>query len=114
MNTLFLIISAICFISAYGIHMFGKQNDWCGYMEVPLLSAIPWISGFILAVIPEAIIFDLFWVWTFLINIVAVFTLGPIITRVFLVLVSRGKSAGVDILISLVLGIATLLIGALI
>ena len=48
MKIFLLVVSVICFISAYGTHMFAKNNpmSWCGYMDVPFMAAIPWISGF--------------------------------------------------------------------
>lgn len=111
MQVFLLIISAICFISAYGVHMYAKNDPlmWCGYMDVPLMSAIPWISGFIFAVIPEAILFeDVFWLWIFLGNAVLVFIFGPIITNLFLVRLASGKGAGIDIIIALIIGFVTL------
>lgn len=113
MDTILLIISSICFISAYGTHMFAKNNcgDWCGYMAVPWMTAIPWISGFILAVIPEAILFNIFWLWAFLLNIVLVFIIGPFVTKFLLRRVASGKGAGFDILVLIALGIISLIIG---
>ena len=113
-----LIISTIAFIAAYGIHMYAKHSrdwcDYCGYMDVPWMSAIPWISGFVFAVIPETLLFNIFWLWVFLINLVFVFILGPILTRIFLRACASGKGAGLDIIIALIIGIITLLIGILI
>lgn len=112
MSTFLLIISAICFISAFGIHMFAKHNvlDWCGYMSVPILSMIPWVSGFILAVIPETLFLQMDWWWVFLLNIPFLLLFGPFLTKMFLRRLSSGKGAGVDILIALITGIVTLTI----
>ncbi len=111
MKIILLLISVIGFISAYGLHMFAKCDplSWCGYMANPALSAIPWISGFVLAVIPEAILLeDVFWLWIFLGNAVLVFILGPTITGFVLRRIASGKGAGVDILVSLIIGFTTL------
>lgn len=111
MKTFLLLISVICFISAYGSHMFAKNDPlgWCGYMINPVLSAIPWISGFVLAVIPEVILLeDVFWIWIFLGNAVLVFILGPAITQFVLRRIASGKGAGVDIIVSLIIGFTTL------
>ena len=111
MKIFLLLISVISFISAYGSHMFAKNAPlgWCGYMVNPILSAIPWISGFVLAVIPEVILFeDVFWLWIFLGNAVLVFILGPTITKFVLKRIASGKGAGVDILVTLIIGFTTL------
>lgn len=112
MAEILLVISAICFIAAFGIHMFAKNGmDWCGYMEVPWMSAIPWICGFILAVIPETVLFDVFWLWMFLINAIVVWALGPLVTRMFLRRLASGKGAGIDIITAIVIGILSLIVG---
>ena len=59
----------------------GDPLSYAGYLSSPLLSSIPWISGFILAVIPECLIFNVTWYWMFLINIAGIYILGPIITK---------------------------------
>jgi hypothetical protein len=117
MKIFLLVVSVICFISAYGTHMFAKNNpmSWCGYMDVPFMAAIPWISGFLLAVIPEVILFNsINWVWILLGNAVIVFILGPVISRFFLVRFASGKGAGYDIMIALIIGGVTLGIALLI
>ena len=113
-STICLIISIICFISVYGCHMTLKNGDplsYAGYLSSPLLSSIPWISGFILAVIPECLIFNVTWYWMFLINIVGIYILGPIITKFFLVRMASGKGLGMDAFIALIIGIITLILG---
>lgn len=114
MSTIFLIISTISFISAFGIHLYATTSDasnWCGYMSSTILSSIPWISGFVLAVIPEAIMIDLFWLWIFLLNAVFVYIFGPILTNVFLIRLASGKGSGVDIITAILIGIISLIIG---
>ena len=114
MRIFLLVISALSFIAAFGIHMYAKNgaSGWCGYMTSPALSSIPWVSGFILAVVPECLLFDLFWVWMALINLVVVWIIGPFTARLFLVRLSSGKGAGIDVLTAIIIGIVTLAIGA--
>ena len=96
--------------------MFAKNEPiwWCGYMSVPWMCAIPWISGFVLAVIPELQLFRIYWLWMFLINLILVSAFGPLITRFFLHRFASGKGAGFDIIIAIVLGVVFLLIGLLV
>lgn len=113
MKIFLLVVSIICFISTYGTHMFAKRDPmgWCGYMDEPLMAAVPWISGFVLAVIPEAILLNtIHWVWIFLGNAIVVLIFGPAITRFFLIRFASGKGAGWDILIALIIGAITLVI----
>lgn len=114
MSAFLFIVSALCFIAAFGVHLYGKNNDWCGYMEVPWMSAIPWISGFILAVIPETLLFNIDWWWMFLINIPVVYILGPLFTQIIMRRIASGKGAGVDVLVSMAIAIITLIIGVVI
>ena len=81
----------------------GGPLSYAGYLSSPLLSSIPWISGFILAVIPECLIFNVTWYWMFLINIVGIYILGPIITKFFLVRMASGKGLGMDAFIALII-----------
>ena len=114
MATLFLIISAILFIGTFGIHMMIITRDPLdrpAYTREPVMSAIPWISGFILPVIPFTIVFEYHWLAIFFINLVVVFFLGPILTKGLLVRFASGKGLGNDILYSFVGGIITLIIG---
>ena len=89
----------------------GDPLSYAGYLSSPLLSSIPWISGLILAVIPECLIFNVTWYWMFLINIAGIYILGPIITKFFLVRMASGKGLGMDAFITLIIGIITLILG---
>ena len=89
----------------------GGPLSYAGYLSSPLLSSIPWSSGFILAVIPECLIFNITWYWMFLINIVGIYVLGPIITKFFLVRMASGKGLAIDAFIALIIGIIALIIG---
>lgn len=113
MSTFLFVISAICFIAAFGVHMRGTNSagGWCPYMEVPWMSAIPWISGFVLAVIPETFLFDISWWWLFLINILVVTILGPFLTDFVMRRIASGKGAGVDVIISMSIAVVTMAIG---
>lgn len=117
MSTFFLVISAICFISAFGVHMRGCNSNsidgWCPYMEVPWMNSIPWISGFILAVIPEYYLFDVSWLLAFVINIPIVTIFGPLFTHIVMVRFASGKGTGYDVLISIILALVTMVIGLL-
>lgn len=85
--------------------------SYAGYLSSPLLSSIPWISGFILAVIPECLIFNVTWYWMFVINIAGSYILGPIITKFYLVRMASDKGLGVDAFTALIIGIITLILG---
>ena len=114
MGTFLLIVSGILFIATFGIHMFitsGIKSDQPLYVKNPLLSLIPWISGFILPVIPFTIVTDVHWLGIFFINLVVVFILGPALTKAILVRFASGKGLGNDMLYSFVAGIITLIIG---
>lgn len=120
MDIVLLVVSAVCFISAWGIHVLAKIGAkencllYCGYMSVPWMTAIPWLSGFVLAVIPEVYIFNLAWYWVFLINIPITLLLGNFVAAFILKRFASGRGAGFDILISMTIGIVTLVIGVII
>lgn len=117
MGTVILIISAFLFISTFGIHAaITSENKWEQplYVNNPLLSSIPWISGFLLAVIPLSIVFELNYIAVFFINLVLVWILGPMLTKAFLVRFASGKGLGNDMLVSFIAGLVSLIIGLLI
>lgn len=114
MATFFLIISAILFIATFGIHIMinsGDQFDKPMYTKDPVMSAIPWVSGFILPVIPFTIVFEYHWLAIFFINLAVVYILGPMLTKGILVRFASGKGLGHDMLYSFIGGIVTLIIG---
>jgi hypothetical protein len=111
-----LVISAILFITTFGIHatiLSTSSFDHPLYINNPLISSIPWISGFILPVLPFSIVFDLNWVAIFFINLIGVWLLGPILTRALLVRFTSGKGLGRDLITSFIAGIVALIIGLL-
>ena len=126
-ETICLTISAICFISSYGCHMIlykmyesyidNGSDLWLdlpGYLENPFLCNIPIISGLILAVIPECFLFNLSWYWVTILNIVVIFILGPLITKLYLFLMASKKGLGYDVLNSLLIGIISFILGIII
>lgn len=110
-STILLCFSALCFISVFGIHIYIINRDRYIYTRPTLLSFIPHLSGFVLAVIPECLAFGIYWIWMFLINIAVVFLLGPPFTRFFLRRFASGKGLGLDMYIALIIAIITLAIG---
>jgi hypothetical protein len=114
MVTFFLIVSAILFIATFGIHIMinsGDQFDKPLYTRDSIISSIPWISGFVLPVIPFTLVLEFHWVAIFFINLAVVYILGPILTRGFLVRFASGKGLGHDMMYSFIGGIFTLIIG---
>lgn len=117
MGTVILIISAVLFISTFGIHSFisnGNEFDKPMYLNNPLMSSIPWISGFIIPVIIWAQVTDFHWIALFFINLVVVWILGPMLTKGFLVRFASGKGLGRDMITAFIAGIVMLIIGLLV
>jgi hypothetical protein len=81
------------------------------YTNNPILSMIPWISGFVMPVLPFYLLFHQNWFATFIINIPIVYYLGPVLTKWILVRFASGKGAEIDMFNSFFYGIVTLLIG---
>lgn len=117
MTTVLLVIGAVLLISTFGIHATisnGSEIDKPMYTSNPLISVIPWISGFVLPVIAWANITELHWIALFFINFVVVWILGPWLTKGFLVRFASGKGLGKDMLTAFIAGIITLVIGLII
>ena len=114
MSTLLLIVSAILFIATFGIHIMinmGNPLDRPAYTTDCIMSSIPLISGFILPVIPLAIVSGFHWLAVFFINLFVSLILGPMLTRAFLVRFASGKGLGKDMMYSFIIGVVTLVIG---
>ena len=114
MATILLIISAVLFISTFGIHSTILNDDKFDkplYANDSIMSSIPWISGFIMPVFIWANIFHVHWIALFFINFAFVWILGPWLTRGFLVRFASGKGLGKDMLTAFVAGIISLIIG---
>ena len=88
-------------------NFFDKPN----YATNRVLSAIPWISGFVLPVIPFCLVFHQNWFATFVINIAVVYIFGPILTKGILVRFASGKGIGRDMINSFIFGLIFLTIG---
>tara|TARA_B110001469_G_C9587113_1_gene291284 strand:+ start:522 stop:878 length:357 start_codon:yes stop_codon:yes gene_type:complete len=117
MGIAILIVSAVLFISTFGIHSFisnGHEFDKPVYTSNPLMSSIPWISGFIIPVVIWTQITDFHWIALFFINLAVVWILGPMLTKGFLVRFASGKGLGKDMLTAFVAGIVSLIIGLLV
>ena len=117
MGAVLLIISAILFISTYGIHAIitnREKFDQPLYVHNQLMTSIPWVSGFILPVIPFSTVFEANWVAIFFINLAVVWLLGPMLTKAFLVRFASGKGLGKDMQTSFIAGIVVLIIGLLV
>ena len=113
-STICCIISIVCFISTFGCHetiKAGDPLDYPAYLSHPLLCAIPYVSGFVLAVIPECMIFEIEWYWMFLINIAIVFISAPTITKIYLVRMASGRGLGRDGAYAFIIALGTLLLG---
>lgn len=114
MATFFLIISAILFIVTFGIHLLiynGDPLDKPMYTTNPLLYAIPYVSGFILPVIPLTLVFEFHWLITFFINFGIVYFLWPTLTKVVLARMASGRGFGIDMMYSFIGAVITLIIG---
>lgn len=113
MSTIFLIVSTISFIATWGVHMLAKNGvfGYNSYLFVPWKCAIPWISGFGLAVIPETFLLNISWYWVVLINIPITIMLGFWSAKIILRWFASGKGVGLDLIISIIVGFVFLAIG---
>jgi hypothetical protein len=109
MTTVLLIISALLFIATFGIYMNirNTNHEHIGGLNMSLL---PWISGFILPIIPFTLVFEVHWLAVFVLNIVVVYVIGPAIARAYLVRFSSGFLKK-DVFYSFVGGLVVFIIG---
>jgi len=117
MATFLLILSSVLFIATFGIHSTIKTSqsfDQPMYVNNPLLTAIPWISGFILSFVALNSLLDIHWILVFIGNAIVVFILGPFLTRQFLVRFASGDGLGKDMVISFIGGLISFIIGLII
>lgn len=117
METCFLIVSALLFVLTFGIYMIvnsGNQFEKPKYTRGLLVSAIPWVCGFILPVIPFTLVFEYHWTAVFFINLIFVFVLGLKLTEMFLLNFASGGGFGKQMLYSFIGGIVTLIIGLIV
>lgn len=114
LSTILLCLSALCFIAVFGIHIYIiNSDDFYGYTSSPLLKSVPWLSAHVLAVIPECLAFEVYWIWMFLVNLAVVYTVGPVFTRFFLKRFASGKGLGIDMFTAFIVGMVALIIGSI-
>jgi len=115
-STFLFTFSAILFIGTFGMHATitnGHPLDRPRYTYNPIASAIPWISGFILPIIPLALVLDINWIVIFIFNMAVVYFFGPPLTNAILVRFASGKGIGYDMIYSFIGGFITLILGLL-
>ena len=84
---LIFILSALCFISAFGMWL-----EWTGKMRIYLkdpypnfMTLVAVIDGLVLAVVSECFVIGLRWFWVFLINLAILWWLSPWLSHQFLI-----------------------------
>ena len=113
-NDIVLILSAIIFIVAFGIHAAIKGQDVLDhpmYVDIPILNLLPLVFGFVLPVYVWSRITELHWAICFVLNLLAIWIIGPWLTRTYLTRFSSGKGLGVDMVYAFSLGIITFVVG---
>ncbi len=110
-----LVISAVLFICTFGIHSIILNDDRIRskpmYTKHPVMSVIPWISGFILPVITWTQITEYHWLVLFIVNFAVVLFIGPWLTTGFLARFASGIGLGKDMFTAFIAGIVALTIG---
>ncbi len=94
MANVLLVVSAILFIITLGIHariMSREKVRRPYYTRNPVLTSIPIVSGYILPVIPFAIVFEVPLVFVFFINLIFAYLLGQLFTKTLLAKLVHGK-----------------------
>jgi hypothetical protein len=118
MATFFLIVSAVLFIGTFGIYIQNSGNrrvfDQPLIFSYPGMKAVPWVCGFILPVIPFALVFPYHWAAIFILNIPLVYIAGPLLTNAILVRIKSPRGHVFDMINTLIGGIITLIIGIII
>lgn len=117
MSTFFLIVSIWLLEATFGIKMRRDGNiefDQPRILDRRGMNIIPYVSGFILPVIPFAILLPVHWLIIFILNAFFLYIAGPLLTKAYLVRFAWGRGAGWDMLYSFVSGIVTLMIGLII
>jgi hypothetical protein len=97
------VIAYLLFISTFGIHILILNSDkWeqPPYTDHPILSLIPWISGYVFSVVPIVMTFHLNWIAVFFINILVTKYLGAYITHGYLKRFASGKGLAKDLISS--------------
>ena len=87
MVNFFLITSAVLFIATYGIHnviISWNSDDRPNMYLNPMLSIIPYLSGFFFSIIPLKIVFHYKLFVLFIANLIVIFSLSPIFANILL------------------------------
>ncbi|MBO9636441.1 MAG: hypothetical protein J7578_25290 [Chitinophagaceae bacterium] len=114
MSTFFLVLSIWLLISCFGISMYRKgeiEFNQPAILQSRVSALLPYFSGFILPVLPLAILLPVHWLIIFILNHVFVYIAGPLLTKMYQVRLASGRGMGRDMLITFTAGVITLLIG---
>ena len=117
MSTFFLIVSIWLFETTFGIKMRHDGDiefDKPRLLEKRGMVAMPYISAFVLAVIPFAILLPVHWLIIFILNPFFFYIAGPVLTKAYLVRFAWGRGASWDMLYCFTGGVITLMIGLII
>jgi len=109
MGTFFLVVSIIAFLISFGITKLPAYDDIVGN---PLSMILPFVGGFILAVVAECILIDLAWYWVFLINSAAAWTIGILLGAIYARWFNPNPAFG-DVIITFGVGVVALILGAI-
>lgn len=104
--TILFSISALSFISSFGCYLCNRNIS--GNF---LSSIIPSVSAFILAVIPERLIFNIAWIWIFMLNVIVVYNFSTFIAKLYLKSVPNRKNFYRDSINATIIGLITLFFG---
>jgi len=114
MSTVFLILSGLLFIVAFGFDVAIESKDPIDqpmYQRNPVLWVLPKISGFILPIIPWYILTSFNILLLALANIGLVLLLGPVITRGYQKRFASGRGFGKDMLNAFIAALVLLILG---
>ena len=117
MSTFFLIVSVWLLEATFGIKVSG--DDVVEFDKPKLFKKrgsviVPYISAFLLAVIPLAILLPVHWGLILILNPFFLFAVGPLLTKAYTVRFAWGRGPSWDMLYCFSGGVITLAIGLLI
>lgn len=114
MATFFLLLSALCGMLTFGIHLRIMSPDHIDkpmYAYNPFLCAIPVISGLVLPVFSLIYVFSWHWIILFLINLVVVLICARPLGMIISFMVLRNKNLGYKAVYFLLTTIISMAIG---
>lgn len=114
MTIFFFIVATWLLIAAFGLKIKRgdrREFDEPAILQTKAMSVIPWLSGFVLPVIPLALMINIHWVLIFLLNLPFVYIAGPFLTNQFLDRFATGRGLGRDMVIAFRWGIISLVLG---